>query len=268
MNIKAVKLALLKMNPDDLKSPKMNNGVFAPPQLPSKKAATQVGNNIRGNQKTNGIGNVGNNLTNLSNVNNITNNNALKLQLSNSISEPKKILTTNRGESRNKKLATISNNNTSNFRTNMSTTNYIPSITSPNNNSIPLKQKSNEIFKFNPTKDVVSPPKMKRYNILNNDSQFSSNYNTERIERVKTPKTPKYFQTNTSGGNSYTSYNNSSKSNEPIDIMSLLSNQNYVPLSLSCLNIQYPYYDSTKSSTKQIHQIKGYAANTYQGLVR
>ena len=59
-----------------------------------------------------------------------------------------------------------------------------------------------------------------------------------------------------------------SKAAESVEIMSLLSNQNYVPLSISTLDMYFANYESTKSSTKQINQLKGYAANTNQGIIR
>lgn len=55
---------------------------------------------------------------------------------------------------------------------------------------------------------------------------------------------------------------------EPINILSLLNNQNNTPISTNNLKIHFPTYESTKFSHKSMGIIKAYAANTNQGIVR
>ena len=47
----------------------------------------------------------------------------------------------------------------------------------------------------------------------------------------------------------------------------MIGNQN-IPLSLSNLSVIFPFYESTKCSTKSTGQVKAYAVNTYQGIIR
>lgn len=73
---------------------------------------------------------------------------------------------------------------------------------------------------------------------------------------------------NTTKNNDNSSKSNLFSTNEPIDIMALLGSQNYVPLSLSVLQSSFDKYDNPKISTKSMTEIKSYAANTNQGVVR
>lgn len=54
---------------------------------------------------------------------------------------------------------------------------------------------------------------------------------------------------------------------EGISVSSLINNQN-IPLSLSNLTVYFPFYESTKCSSKSLGTIRAYAANTYQGIIR
>lgn len=56
--------------------------------------------------------------------------------------------------------------------------------------------------------------------------------------------------------------------NEPISILSLLGSQNYVPLDINNLNLIFNKYDEPKVSSKNLTDIRAYAANTNQGIVR
>jgi len=58
------------------------------------------------------------------------------------------------------------------------------------------------------------------------------------------------------------------KSNEPVSILSLLGSQNYVPLHINNLNENFEKNSQPKISTKTMSEIKAYAANTNQGIVR
>lgn len=55
---------------------------------------------------------------------------------------------------------------------------------------------------------------------------------------------------------------------EPISIMSLLGAQNYVPLDVNHINVKFDKYDQPKVSSKTLTDIRAYAANTNQGIVR
>jgi hypothetical protein len=50
--------------------------------------------------------------------------------------------------------------------------------------------------------------------------------------------------------------------------MSLLGSQNYVPLSIDNLKVKFDKYDNSKISSKTLNEIRAYAANTNQGIVR
>ena len=69
-------------------------------------------------------------------------------------------------------------------------------------------------------------------------------------------------------------YNNTNIKNEQtqispeiISINSLFNNQD-IPIKLSNLNIEYKDFEKSKSSNKAIGNIRAYAANTYQGIIR
>ncbi len=63
---------------------------------------------------------------------------------------------------------------------------------------------------------------------------------------------------------------NASLSNlkEPISILSLLGSQNYVPLDINNVNTTFEKYDTPKVASKSMTEIRSYAANTNQGIVR
>ena len=71
-----------------------------------------------------------------------------------------------------------------------------------------------------------------------------------------------------SAKNGRTSLSANFKSNEPISILSLLGSQNYVPLDINNLNLTFNKYDQPKTSSKSLTDIRAYAANTNQGIVR
>lgn len=233
MNTKAVKLALLKMNSEEIKSPREIN-THNTPQMTKKGSSSNKNQFI------------------LSNATKVNPPSAYKLHLSSNHSEAKKVLS-HRSESRNNKLSngtnsTSSSASNSNYKSNLNS-NYLAMVISPSNNI----QQTNDLrnTKLNKLgKGIFSPPNFQK--LISIDS-------IPKVERLKTPKTA-VFNQNRQGNNS--------KIAETLDVMSLLCNQNYVPLSLSTLQIYFANYESTKCSTKQIKQLKGYAANTNQGLIR
>jgi len=50
--------------------------------------------------------------------------------------------------------------------------------------------------------------------------------------------------------------------------MRLLCEQNFLPLNLKHLNTYYDKFEPPKISTKSMTEIKSYAANTHQGIIR
>lgn len=249
MNSRAVKLALLKMNSEDLKSPRtmLSKEHHIVHNIAKKSSAPSKNQFI---------------ISNNSKVNQI--NNSYKLKLSNTHLEAKKVIS-QRSDSRNNKLSSNLTNSTltrnSNLKSN-TTCNYVPSITSPANNISHSSKLSNEFMNFRTShiRGMFSPSNIKQYNTINKDIQDTNIKNPEKTRISNTPKLSHNINLNNNS--------NHTKTSDSIDIMSLLSNQNYVPLSPSTLKMNFPNYDSTKCSTKPINYIKGYAANTSQGLVR
>ena len=239
MNTKAVKQALLKMNSEEIKSPREINALNTP-QIP-KKTSNSFKNQFI-----------------LSNMTKINPQSAYKLHLSNNHLEIKKVLS-HRSESRNNKLANVTNNGTTsctsnpNYKSNLNS--HLGMIISPssklhqdiNSGDLILMKRKNPI-------GILPPQNLKKNGLGSYES-----HNSSKGERLKTPKTSSVNH-NRIGSNS--------KAAESVEIMSLLSNQNYVPLSISTLDMYFANYESTKSSTKQINQLKGYAANTNQGIIR
>lgn len=64
------------------------------------------------------------------------------------------------------------------------------------------------------------------------------------------------------------SLKNNTVNNGPVSILSLLCAQNYVPLDINNLNAQFNKYDSPRISSRSLTEIRAYAANTNQGIVR
>ncbi len=251
MNSRAVKLALLKMNSEDLKSPRtMLNNEHSVVHNISKKSSAPSKNQFI--------------ISNTSKMNQINNN--YKLKLSNTHLEAKKVIS-QRSDSRNNKLSSNLTNSTltrnSNFKSN-TTCNYVPSITSPANNISHSSKLSNDFnFRTSHIRGMFSPSNINKYNVVNKEVHDKSSKNSEKSRISNTPKLSHNLHLNNSNINT-----NNTKTSDSIDIMSLLSNQNYVPLSPTTLKTNFPNYEATKCSTKPINFIKGYAANTSQGLVR
>ena len=240
MNTKAVKLALLKMNSEEVKSPRTLNSHNTP----------QFTKNCSDSYKKQLI---------ILNAVKMNNTNAYKLHYSNNNLESKKIIS-HKSESRNNKLANNVPIPTSfsecNYKSYFNSNNM---IISPTNNTLQPRNISNDVINYTSkcNQGLFPPTKFKK---LNQESNNSENHHINP-ERLKTPKTATYKK-------SRHFESTQSKVSESIEVMSLLCNQNYVPLSPSTLQMYFPNYESTKCSTKQIMHIKGYAANTNQGIIR
>ena len=128
--------------------------------------------------------------------------------------------------------------------------NYGSLIASKNNSS-------NDEFKIinnnytNNTIYNISPHKTKKYNIFNNIP-------------IPSLSTQKHFHSQSTRSNVV------SKASQPeaINIMTLLSNQNSMPINISTLKATFPNYDPAKTSLKSLSSIRGYGVNTNQGIVR
>jgi len=94
---------------------------------------------------------------------------------------------------------------------------------------------------------------------------FRGNITSSRSEsRNKITKFNKHFHPLSTRTNPLTK----NTMQEPINIMTLLSNQNNVPLSISALKTGFPNYDSAKTSLKSMNLIRAYGVNTNQGIIR
>ena len=58
------------------------------------------------------------------------------------------------------------------------------------------------------------------------------------------------------------------KNKDSINVMKLLNDQNFTPLSIKNLNLNFLSYNNSRYSTKSMPILKAYSANTYQGIVR
>jgi hypothetical protein len=58
------------------------------------------------------------------------------------------------------------------------------------------------------------------------------------------------------------------KNKDSINVMKLLNDQNFTPLSIKNLNLNFLSYNNSRYSTKSMPIVKAYSANTYQGIVR
>ena len=236
MNTKDVKLALLKINSDCYKSPRNINN-FHTPKITKKNSTLHKKIELRASN------------TNNSNLNKHNQSNNILIN---------QIMLSNRSESRNNQISSKLSNGKSScqLKDNIkSNSNYISMISSPNQINDMLNLSKN--FKNNKSAGTLSLPKFKKLNIISNITQ---NYPTKK-QRAKTPKTEEYF-------GSRLDDNSKVKIPEQIDVMTLLSHQNYVPLSLSNLHQNFPNFESSKSCSTQIKFVKGYAANTNQGIIR
>lgn len=117
-----------------------------------------------------------------------------------------------------------------------------------------------------------------KYNIDHNKS------NKEEKSKIMTDNSKHTYKSDNTKGRKdlYASYDNNSnketanklniaeddKNRDSINIMNLIANENYVPLSVKNLNLNFPNYNPSKYSTKSMSNVKAYAANTYQGIVR
>lgn len=126
---------------------------------------------------------------------------------------------------------------------------------------------------------TVKSPKITNSKKINNGNylSWSSNPSSSNINDI--PSSQLTTQTNSiSNSPKIGESNNESKLREPakvepnpmqesISVSSLINNQN-IPLALSNLSVFFPFYETTKCSTKALGVIKAYAANTYQGIIR
>ena len=68
--------------------------------------------------------------------------------------------------------------------------------------------------------------------------------------------------------NYYSEGSVSNNKSYPLNIMSLLSSNNNSPISISNLDAEFPNYTNSKYSVKSCKYIRGYSANTNQGIIR
>lgn len=161
-------------------------------------------------------------------------------------------VTSSRSESRNKLvrfnnsnaiinasgLSSYNNNNYTSLMNNKPTSNSIDELKSSGNN-------------YSNTSNFISPNKPKKINIFNNATTSSTTHKH-------------FFQLSTRTNNPLLK----SSQQAPINIMTLLSNQNITPLNITALKTMFPNYDTAKTSLKCMNYIRSYGVNTYQGIIR
>ncbi len=157
-------------------------------------------------------------------------------------------ITSSRSESRNKITKFNSSNSHIHSSTSSTHTNYASLLNKQSSNN------SNDDFKpnnqLNSNTFTISPSKAKKLNIFTNPS--TSTTSNKHFHPLSTRTNPL----------------NKNTMQEPINIMTLLSNQNNVPLSISALKTGFPNYDSAKTSLKSMNLIRAYGVNTNQGIIR
>ena len=158
--------------------------------------------------------------------------------------------TSSRSESRNK-LVRFKNSNAiigNSGSSTLNSSNYISMMNSKHlSNSVDENTYSSN--NNNNSSNIISPNKPKKINLFINPTPTP---NKQMIPTSKRSIAPLY------------------KSNyqEPINIMTLLTNQNNLPLNVSALKTLFPSYDPAKTSLKSMNLIRGYGVNTYQGIIR
>jgi len=58
------------------------------------------------------------------------------------------------------------------------------------------------------------------------------------------------------------------KNKDSINVMKLLNDQNFTPISIKNFNLNFLNYSNSRYSSKSMPIVKAYSANTYQGIVR
>ena len=162
------------------------------------------------------------------------------------------------------KIKYLNNHKTKQSNSQTKTKNHIHKNTLKN---IKINHKPNEIKQLNSFKDlnininthinINSPLSIpSQINYLNNNN----NHNNNNINNTNS--------TSLNHINNNNIKNNSPQMNpEIISINSFLNNQD-IPIQISNLNIEYKDFEKSKSSNKPIGNIRAYAANTYQGIIR
>jgi hypothetical protein len=154
-----------------------------------------------------------------------------------------------RSESRNK-LAKFSNSNGNINSIGPSSHNNYGSLLSSKHPSNSDEYKSNN-FSNNNGNFNITPTKSKKLNIFTNPGQANSAAKHFHPLSTRTNNNMVKFQ-----------------HQEPINIMTLLSNQNNIPLSITALKTGFPNYETAKTSLKSMNLIRGYGVNTNQGIIR
>jgi serine/threonine protein phosphatase PrpC len=217
-------------------------------------------------------------LNNLNNINNINRISSPKQNInSNHTQQAEQVQQTQQGQNNqhpkpinntriNKELKSFSNDNLYHVQTNRNTLNLNnKNITNSNFSSFSINQSQNTTLTtsvnlnnsttaVNKTDSTVS--NIPSVNISSSNSPIKHSSNTILDKEDKETK-EKSQSINTT----------TQPQSEGISVSSLINNQN-IPLSLSNLTVYFPFYESTKCSSKSLGTIRAYAANTYQGIIR
>ena len=118
----------------------------------------------------------------------------------------------------------------------------------------------------NTTKNFRPNKKKQEIKQLNSFKDLNININTQININSTLSITPE-IQNYVNNNNSNIKNDQNQISPEIISIDSLFNNQD-IPIKLSNLNIEYKDFEKSKSSNKAIGNIRAYAANTYQGIIR
>ncbi len=125
---------------------------------------------------------------------------------------------------------------------------------------------------MNPLNPITQDSRPIKISVKSNHPTIStSEYPSTRISLDKGIENDRPNSSSKKVANPRTTKNGNAPSlniNEPISIMSLLGSQNYVPLDITNLNTTFDKYDQPKISSRILTDIKAYAANTNQGIVR
>lgn len=157
-------------------------------------------------------------------------------------------ITSSRSESRNKITKFNSSNSHIHSSTSSTHTNYASLLNKQSSNSNNDDIKTNN--QINSNTFNISPSKAKKLNIFTNPStSATSNKHFHPLSTRANPLNKNTLQ-------------------EPINIMTLLSNQNNIPLNISALKAPFPNYDCAKTSLKSMNLIRAYGVNTNQGIIR